>query len=180
MSLERGPRLRPEEFTCHPAFILVGEHPQPITNDVGHPKSFFVDRAEDEGWLLETCMYFPFVTARNLTGFGAEHSRMLRAFERLQMILVLAADKAIPGNRISVDRSGEAVVHYTFAPPVIEGMVRATRAAARIFFGAGALRVHAPTANPPTVEAPELNNLEQRIHAKHSVGGVLDDMGASA
>lgn len=164
------PRLG-EGFTCHPALILVGEHPQPITNDVGHPKSFFVDRAEDEGWLLETCMYFPFVTAKNLTGFGAEHSRMLRAFERLQMILVLAADKAIPGNRISVDRSGDAVVHYTFAPPVIEGMVRATRAAARIFFGAGALRVHAPTANPPTVEAPELNNLEQRIHAKHFVEG---------
>ena len=47
----------------------------PITNDVGHPKSFFVDRAEEEGFVLETCMYFPFTTAKNLTGFGAAHSR---------------------------------------------------------------------------------------------------------
>lgn len=164
------PRLG-EGFTCHPAFILVGEHPAPITNDVGHPKSFFVDRADSEGWLLETCMYFPFVTAKNLTGFGEEHSRMLRAFPRLQMILVLAADKATRGNRITVDRDGTPVVHYTFTPPVIEAMVRATRAAARIFFGAGALRVHAPTASPPTVEAQEEHSLQERIHAKHFVEG---------
>ncbi|MFH1765107.1 MAG: GMC family oxidoreductase N-terminal domain-containing protein, partial [Gemmatimonadota bacterium] len=50
-------------FTCHPAFILVAEHPEEITNDVGHPKSFFVDRGVEEGFVLETCMYFPFVTA---------------------------------------------------------------------------------------------------------------------
>ena len=42
-------------------------------------------------------MYFPFITAKNLTGFGADHSRLMRAFPRLQMILVLACDKAIAG-----------------------------------------------------------------------------------
>jgi choline dehydrogenase-like flavoprotein len=36
------PRLG-EGFTCHPAHILVAEHARPITNDVGHPKSFYVD-----------------------------------------------------------------------------------------------------------------------------------------
>lgn len=158
-------------FTCHPAFILVGEHPRPITNDVGHPKSFYVDRAEDEGWLLETCMYFPFVTAKNLSGFGKHHSRMLRAFPRLQMILVLAADKAVEGNRIGIDRKGAPEVHYSFTPSVIDGMVRATRAAARIFFGAGALRLHAPTADPPTVEADEVNELDERIHSRHFIEG---------
>ena len=45
---------------------LVAEHPEAITNDVGHPKSFFVDRAQEERFVLETCMYFPFVTAKNL------------------------------------------------------------------------------------------------------------------
>ena len=38
------PRLG-EGFTCHPAHILVAEHEKPITNDVGHPKSFYLDRA---------------------------------------------------------------------------------------------------------------------------------------
>src|SRR5206468_12614325 len=134
---------------CHPANILVAEHSRAITNDVGHPKSFYVDRAEAEGFVLETCMYFPFVTAKNLTGFGASHSALMRAFPRLQMILVLACDRAVVGNRVSVDGAGKAVVHYRFTDAVITSLVRATRASARIFFAAGAVRVHAPSADPP-------------------------------
>ncbi len=158
-------------FTCHPAFILVGEHSRDITNDVGHPKSYYVDRAHEEGWILETCMYFPFVTAKNLTGFGADHSAFMRAFSRLQMILVLAADKATEANRITVDTDGKAVVHYGFTDAVVEGMTRATRAAARIFFGAGALRVHAPPADPPLIDAADAGRLDERIHPRHFVLG---------
>ncbi len=166
----RLPRLG-RGFTCHPAFILVGEHPEPITNDVGHPKSFYVDRAAEDGFVLETCMYFPFVTAKNLTGFGPDHEALMRAFPRLQMILVLACDKAVDENRITVDRKGRPVVHYRFTPEVVESMVRATRAAAHIFFGAGACRVHAPTADPPLVEASEAGRLEERITAEHFIPG---------
>jgi choline dehydrogenase-like flavoprotein len=161
------PRRTGEGFTCHPAHILVGEHPSPITNDVGHPKSWFVDRAAEDGYVLETCMYFPFITAKNLTGFGAQHSALMRAFPRLQMILVLACDRATEGNRITVDRRGAPVVHYRFTQAVIESMVRATRASARIFFAAGALRVHAPSADPTLVEGHEVPHLEERIHARH-------------
>ena len=107
-----------------------------------------MDRAAEEGYVLETCMYFPFMTAKNLTGFGAPHSTLMRAFPRLQMILVLACDKAIPGNRITVDATGKPVVHYRFTPEVIRSMVAATRASARIFFAAGA-RAGA-RARPPT------------------------------
>lgn len=158
-------------FTCHPAFILVGEHEAEITNDVGHPKSFYLDRSEDEGFILETCMYFPFVTAKNLTGFGPDHERLLRAYPRLQMILVLACDKAVPQNRIVVDSAGQPVVHYEFTPDVVEKMVGATRAAANIFFGAGAVRVHAPPADPPLLERPDASRLEDRIQARHFLPG---------
>jgi choline dehydrogenase-like flavoprotein len=156
-----------EGFTCHPAHILVAEHAREISNDVGHPKSFFVDRAVEDGFVLETCMYFPFTTAKNLTGFGADHSAMMRAFPRLQMILVLACDRATPGNRITTDRAGRPVVHYTFTQETIESMVRATRAAARIFFAAGALRVHAPTADPHLIAAGERNRIDDRIDARN-------------
>jgi choline dehydrogenase-like flavoprotein len=154
-------------FTCHPAHILVAEHRRDITNDVGHPKSFFVDRAEAEGYVLETCMYFPFTTAKNLTGFGPPHSALMRAFPRLQMILVLACDKAIPENRITVDANGTAAVHYRFTPEVIRSMVRATRASARIFFAAGALRVHAPSADPPLLEASDAHRIDDLIQDRH-------------
>lgn len=167
---ERLPRLG-HGFTCHPAFILVGEHTAPITNDVGHPKSFFLDRAQDEGFVLETCMYFPFTTAKNLTGFGPDHAAMMEAFPRLQMILVLACDRADEQNRIAVDRTDRPVVHYTFAPDVVRSLVRATRTSARIFFGAGAVRVHAPTARPHIIERADADRLDERIHERWFVPG---------
>jgi choline dehydrogenase-like flavoprotein len=171
--LERGlPRLG-AGFTCHPAFILVGEHSRSITNDVGHPKSFYVDRSEDEGFILETCMYFPFVTAKNLTGFGADHARFMDAFARLQMILVLACDKRDASNRITVDAAGKPVVHYAFTPVVRESMVAATRAATRIFFAAGAERVHAPPAVPPLLERSERDRIDARIDVRHFLPGRL-------
>ncbi|MGQ0715037.1 MAG: GMC family oxidoreductase N-terminal domain-containing protein [Gemmatimonadaceae bacterium] len=158
-------------FTCHPAHILVAEHDREITNDVGHPKSFFVDRAAEEGFVLETCMYFPFVTAKNLTGFGEPHSRLMRAFRRLQMILVLAIDRATDGNRIAVDRSGRPVVHYTLAKHTIASLVRATRTSARIFFAAGAARVHAPSARPPLIEREDAGRIEELVSERNFLPG---------
>jgi choline dehydrogenase-like flavoprotein len=160
-----------EGFTCHPAHILVGEHEREITNDVGHPKSFFLDRAVEEGFVLETCMYFPFTTAKNMSGFGEPHSKLMRAYPRLQMILVLACDKAVPGNRVGVDRDGKPVVHYTFTDETISAMVRATRASAKIFFGAGALRVHAPSANPPLIERADAGRVDELIRERHFMPG---------
>jgi choline dehydrogenase-like flavoprotein len=167
------PRRVGAGFTCHPAHILVAEHPQPISNDVGHPKSFYVDRAVEEGYVLETCMYFPFTTAKNLTGFGAPHSALMRAFPRLQMILVLACDHVTPENRITVDRRGNPIAHYRFTPRVIESLVAATRASARIFFAAGALRVHAPSADPPLLDAGEAGRIDQRISRRHFRTGTI-------
>lgn len=162
----RLPRLG-HGFTCHPAHILVAEHGRAITNDVGHPKSYYIDRAEEERFVLETCMYFPFTTAKNLTGFGAPHSALMRAFPRLQMILVLACDRAAPGNRVTVDGAGRPVVHYRFSREVMDALVAGTRASARIFFAAGARRVHAPSADPPLIEAQDAGRVDERIHARH-------------
>jgi choline dehydrogenase-like flavoprotein len=162
----RLPRLG-HGFTCHPAHILVAEHARLISNDVGHPKSFYVDRGEAEGYVLETCMYFPFTTAKNLTGFGPAHSALMRAFPRLQMILVLACDKAVPENRVAVDAAGNAVVHYTFTDDTVRAMVRATRASAKIFFAAGAERVHAPSADPPLIERKDMDRVDELIAERH-------------
>ena len=112
-------------------------------------------------------MYFPFVTAKNLTGFGEPHSALMRAFPRLQMILVLACDRALRGNQVTVNRAGRPVVHYRFTDPVIESLVRATRASARIFFAAGAERVHAPSADPPLIERSRQAELDSLISARH-------------
>lgn len=166
----RLPAMLGRGFTCHPAHILVAEHPREITNDVGHPKSYYVDRAEEEGFVLETCMYFPFTTAKNLTGFGPAHSALMRAYPRLQMILVLACDKASDGNSIAMS-GGKPVVNYQFSRETIQALVRATRASARIFFGAGALRVHAPSASPTLIEARDASRVDELVDERHFLPG---------
>ncbi len=148
-------------FTCHPAIIMVAEHDRTITNFVGHPKSFYLGQfAEVDRFLLETCMYFPFTTAKAMAGFGAEHSRFMRAFPRLQMILVLACDEVNAHNRVAIDGDGRPVVYYRFAPEVMRGLVQGAITSARIFFAGGAVRVHLPVAQSPTIESAEAGRLD--------------------
>jgi choline dehydrogenase-like flavoprotein len=157
----RLPRLG-HGFTAHPALIVVAEHDRPITNFVGHPKSYYLDQfAESEQFLLETCMYFPFITAKSLAGFGEKHSAFMRAYPRLQMILVLACDHVEERNRVMINGAGKPVVHYHFTPEVTRALVRGTVASARIFFAAGARRVHLPMAQPPAVEARDAARLDR-------------------
>ena len=144
-------------FTCHPAIIMVAEH-----DFVGHPKSFYLDQfAESDHFLLETCMYFPFTTAKATAGFGEEHNRMMRAFPRLQMILVLACDEVDDHNRVTVDGDGRPVVHYRFTPEVIRGLVHGAITSAKISFAAGAVRAHVPVSHFPTIERADVDRLDQ-------------------
>ncbi len=149
-------------FTCHPALIMIAEHSRPITNAVGHPKSFYLDQfAESDHFLLETCMYFPFTTAKAMAGFGEDHSRFMNAFPRLQMILVLACDEVDDHNRVTVDSNGRAVVHYCFTPQVIHGLVHGAITSAKISFAAGAVRAHLPVSHSPVTERADLERLDQ-------------------
>jgi len=151
-------------FTCHPALILVGQHPQPITNYYGHPKSYYCDEFVDsKKFLLETCMYFPFVTAKNLAGFGPEHSALMAAMDRLQMILVLAIDPARPENRVTIDRQGNPVVDYHLSEDIMDSLYESMKVCTRIFFAAGAERVHAPASHKFLIEAGEQDRLDTLI-----------------
>jgi choline dehydrogenase-like flavoprotein len=159
----RLPRLG-HGFTCHPALILVGEHERKITNFVGHPKSYYLDQfREEDRFVLETCMYFPFTTAKALSGFGQPHAEFMRAFPRLQMILVLACDRADAHNYVTTGSGGRPVVHYRFTPEVKRALARGMLTSARIFFAAGASRVHVPAAANPTVQGKEADRLENII-----------------
>jgi choline dehydrogenase-like flavoprotein len=160
----RGLPTLGRSITLHPALILVGEHDRPITNFHGHPKSFYCDQFwKSDSFLLETCMYFPFVTAKNLIGFGAEHSELMRAFPRLQMILVLALDPALPSNRVTVDDDGEPVVDYTLTEHVLDTLHASMKASARIFFAAGAKRVHAPAGKTFFIDAADAGRIDEEI-----------------
>jgi choline dehydrogenase-like flavoprotein len=70
-----------------------------------------------------------------------------------------------------VDGDGRPVVHYRFMPEVVRSLVKATRASARIFFAAGAVRVHAPTARPHIIERSDTAQIDQRIVERWFVPG---------
>jgi len=159
-------------LTAHPALILVGEHERPITNFYGHPKSFYCDHfADSHGFLLETCMYFPFTTSKNLIGFGAEHSNLMRRMDRMQMILVLAIDPALPENRVTVDGAGDPIVHYGFNEQVLTSLLESMKASARIFFASGARRVHAPAGERFFIERDEEHRLDDLITRRRLLPG---------
>ena len=82
------------------------------------------------------------------------------------MILVLACDRASSKNRVTVNAAGRPVVHYELTPDTIDALVRGTRAAARIFFGAGATAIHAPTADPPLIERGAASRIDSLIDAR--------------
>lgn len=155
-------------FTCHPALILAAIHGRQVRGPEGHPKSYFCEQfAESRGFLLETCMYYPFTLAKNLAGFGEEMEEVVASFERLQMILVLAADEAEPNNRVTVDGQGRPRVHYGFADRTIDALVEAMRASARIFFAAGAEKVHAPAADRFLIRREESDAVDRIIDRRH-------------
>jgi len=159
-------------LTLHPALILVGEQPQTISNFRGHPKSFFCDEFwRSDGFLLESCMYYPFVTAKNLIGFGSEHAQLMQAFPRLQMILVLAIDQAEAKNRVEVGANGGPLVDYTLSETTLNSLHMSMKAATRIFFAAGATRVHAPAGKSFFVEASQADQIEHMIPRDKVVPG---------
>ncbi|MCZ6522457.1 MAG: GMC family oxidoreductase, partial [Alphaproteobacteria bacterium] len=129
--------------------------------------SYISEHFADQGFMLESCMYFTFTTAKTLTGFGPEHSRLMAHMDRLQMILSLALDPARADNRVSIDKAGEPVLEYRLADEVIAALVDSMRASARIFFASGASRVHAPAAQRFFIEKAEADRIDELIAPRH-------------
>lgn len=155
-------------FTCHPALILVGCHPQPISNTHGHPKSFYCDEfSRSDSFFLESCMYFPFTLSKNLMGFGKEMDDLMSHYPNLQMILALVIDEALAHNRVTIDHHGNPRVHYKFSKRSIHSFVQAIRASTRIFLAAGARRVHAPSMNRFFIHDYESDQVDDLILPKH-------------
>ncbi len=151
-------------FTAHPALILVAQHDREITNYHGHPKSYYCDQfVESRKFLLETCMYFPFTTAKYLVGYGPDHSRMMSRMDRLQMILALAIDPPRWENRVTADGNGKPMVDYRLGPEVLDALHQSMRTAARIFFASGARRVHAPGGRKFFIEREEQDQIDSLI-----------------
>ena len=95
-----------------------------------------------------------------MVGFGAEHSEMMSRMDRLQMIIALAVDPPLWRNRVTIDRGGDPVVDYRVTDGVLRSLRSSIVTSTRIFFAAGALRVHAPGARKFLIEESEKGDME--------------------
>ena len=155
-------------FTCHPALILSAVQDRPISNTVGHPKSFFCDEFQESGsFILETCMYFPFVLAKSIVGFGAELDRFMSSYEHMQMILALIIDDAEAHNRVFIDRAGRPKVAYRFSQKSLQAFVQSCRESARIFFASGAKKVHVPATKHMLLDVSDKDNIDALVRLEN-------------
>lgn len=170
---ERWPSLG-RYFTCHPALTLVAEHEQPVNGSEGHPKSYYCDQfVESDKFLLETCFYFPFTTAKNLAGFGAPVDELMSKLNHQQQILVLVLDKAYAHNRIRIDKQGNPVVDYLIDADIQQSMLKSIRQSGKIFFTAGAKRAHLPATGKFFTYAEQANDLYRLVRpSKFKLGQV--------
>ena len=156
-------------FTCHPALTLVAQHDRPIINYYGFPKTYYCDDFEEQDdFILETCMYFPFTTAKSLAGFGAPHSAMMADFRRLQMILVLVSDEAEADNRITAGfrRKSGASLRILRAHARRAGRLAAHRRQDLLRRWRGK-RVHAPAADRFLIEQEDRHRVDALIDRQH-------------
>lgn len=161
-------------FTCHPALILAGRHAQPLDSLSGHPKCYYSEEfAASERFLLESCMYYPFTLSKNLAGFGPDLDRMMNRMTHLQMILALAIDDALAHNRVESKGDDDAVVHYKLTEKTIQSLTASMRAAAKIFFAAGAEEVHAPAGKTFTISRKDASRVDELIERKYFKRGKL-------
>jgi len=155
-------------LTCHPAMIMAAEHPEKVDGTQGPPKNYYCEQfVESERFLLESCMYFPFSFSRNLVGFGSQVDEFVNRYPYLQMCIALVMDDAHSENRVSLNKHGEAQVHYKLNQKIQNSLIKATRANAKLMFAAGASRLHAPGAKQFFIHKHEVDQLDTLIHEKH-------------
>jgi choline dehydrogenase-like flavoprotein len=150
--------------TLHPALIMVGIHESPVDGFYGHPKTYCCDRFPDsDGYILETCFYFPFTTAKSCAGFGPDHEELMKSYRNHQQIIALAFDEPEPSNRVTADKKGEPILDYTLSGKTLDSLHQAMLWAARIFFAAGAQKVHAPAARRLLIDRADEGRLEELV-----------------
>ena len=155
-------------LTLHPAFNINGIHSKTITNYRGFPKTVYTDHfSESDDFYLETSFYFPGVTAKNNPGHGEMHQEIMKNYDKMMSILILAHDKAEYHNRINIDKNGKTVVDYTLSKRSKNALVKALKEAAKIFFAAGCIKVLLPASRKNPLLKDDVKELDRYISEKY-------------
>lgn len=157
-------------FACHPSTVVVGEHKDDVYNWLGATITTYAGNIEDpkEGsYLLEAGVVGPMsLTTASDGGVGREYTNFIENSKRLMTSVTLIHDHNV--GRVYMD-NGRKRIDYDLDDRDFPSFQEALRAAAKIYFAAGAERVFLPTTRRMVIESANqvdsvINSLENGKH----------------
>src|SRR5450432_11764 len=143
----------------HPTTVGYGMYESPVEGWKGVMMSRYVSQFNNldghgYGVMLETAPLHPGVAAMVLPwSSGEQHKRLMSRIAHLVNIIVITRDHH--GGRVTLDRRGKPILHYTLTGHDGAHMMRGILEALRIHRAAGALEINGPHTKPrPFVPAP--------------------------
>jgi choline dehydrogenase-like flavoprotein len=177
----------------HPTVISAALLSDPVNAHAGAPQSVYSDHYLDSlavdgplGFKLEAPPLHPVIFATTMSGYGEQHSALMREFNNTHVLLALLRDgfhAESPGGRVLLRDDGSPVLDYPLNDFLFEGVRRAYLAMAEIQFAAGAKRVmpiHEQAAMYSTwqqarqkIAELSLKPLSTRVVSAHVMGGCV-------
>jgi choline dehydrogenase-like flavoprotein len=153
----------------HPEVMLAGVFEEPLHPYRGIPQSYYVDEFIDlerdprSGYILMPVAGFPALTAANLPGFGRDHFRFMKSFDRLAGLLVLLHDQSSGSVRPGAS-FGSSEIRYSLEEEDRRRLAQGLVHSAEVLFAGGARRVAVPYWLDPLVLEPgdDLGVIEER------------------
>jgi len=143
-------------FACHPSLAVFGEHDEKVYGWVGATISAHAGNIENPlegGYLLEAGMVGPVVTSTWVDGgVGRDFVEFMQSSKRFQAAVTLIHDHNVGRVYLEDDRKR---IEYDLDDRDFESMREALRAAAKIYFAAGARRVYLPTSRRTTIDSAD-------------------------
>jgi len=158
-----------EQLHLHPSAMVAGLFPEPIHAYRGIPQSYYIDEFIDlerdphSGAVLMPIAGFPALTAANLPGFGREHARWMRAYDRTGGLLTLLHDRSA-GRVSATGTPGRPGIRYALDAGDAGLLARTLAHCSEVLFAAGAESCLVPFRPEPLVLRPgdDLAEIERR------------------
>ncbi|MEM9728883.1 MAG: GMC family oxidoreductase [Myxococcota bacterium] len=157
-------------FACHPSTAMLGEHPDDVYCWLGATISTYAGNIEDpkEGsYLLEAGFMGPLsMSTASDGGVGKEYVEFVEKSKKYLGAVTLIHDHNV--GRVYWD-NGRKRIDYNLDDRDFPSLQAAFRAAAKIYFAAGAKRVYLPTTRRTVIERADevdsvINSLENGKH----------------
>jgi choline dehydrogenase-like flavoprotein len=143
-------------LTLHPILANIGVMSEPVYFYEGIPQCEYVDQlshVDGGGFLLEGINAHPILTSLSLPSFGRTHREAMREFNRFTLHYVMVKDR--PQGEIRVSNGGRISIHYRLHQRDVQSLREGMKLSARVFFAAGAKKVHMNHVDLPPLESEE-------------------------